>query len=148
ALDQGTETLKRIRELAQDAANDSKTSSERANIAKEVQQLREHLQSIANTKNSNKYIFNGTDTTTPPVIDESKMNLGLDHLDDTNVESVELVYEGQVFRYKETEDGNYVFQAEGRTRDVQLIISQDADERTVTYFEEPVPNPDPNADPD
>src|SRR5690625_1015226 len=53
ALDQGTEALKRIRELATDAANDSKTITERASIAKEITQLREHLQSIANTKNSN-----------------------------------------------------------------------------------------------
>ncbi|MDT8858788.1 flagellar hook-associated protein FlgL [Alkalihalobacillus sp. MEB130] len=67
ALDQGTQALARIRELATQAANDSYTPEERANMAKEVAQLREHLESIANSKNSNKYIFNGMNTTTAPV---------------------------------------------------------------------------------
>ncbi|KHF39622.1 flagellar hook-associated protein FlgL [Halalkalibacter okhensis] len=69
ALDQGTQALARIRELATQAANDSYTPEERANMAKEVAQLREHLESIANSKNSNKYIFNGMNTTTAPVQD-------------------------------------------------------------------------------
>jgi flagellar hook-associated protein 3 FlgL len=66
ALDQGTQALMRIRELATQAANDTYSPGERENIAKEVTQLREHLFSISNTKNGNKYVFNGTDTTNAP----------------------------------------------------------------------------------
>jgi flagellar hook-associated protein 3 FlgL len=36
-------------------------------IGKEIRQLKEHLVSIANTKVAGKYIFNGNDTTNPPV---------------------------------------------------------------------------------
>lgn len=100
ALDQGTQTLMRVRELATQAANDSYNTTERANIAKEVKQLREHLESIANTKNSNKYVFNGTDTTSSPIIG-SQMDIGLDRLfGDQPVEpnAVEIVYNGKTFR--------------------------------------------------
>ncbi len=143
ALDQATETLKRIRELAQDAANDSKTASERANIAKEIEQLREHIQSIANTKNSNKYIFNGTNTTNPPVLDAAKMNMGLDSLfkDDGSgdlvdeINSLELVYAGSIFKYdadasNADADGNHVFKDTSKSNTF-LTISSDG--KTITY---------------
>ncbi len=76
ALDDANVTLQRIRELGTQAVNDSYDSSERANIAKEIKQLREHLASIANTKNSNKYIFNGTDITNAPVINLDELDQG------------------------------------------------------------------------
>jgi flagellar hook-associated protein 3 FlgL len=67
ALDKATQTLQRIRELVVQASNDTYESSQRASIAQEVQQLTDHLVSIANTKVGDKYIFNGTDTLTKPV---------------------------------------------------------------------------------
>ncbi|MGX1983405.1 flagellar hook-associated protein 3 FlgL [Thermolongibacillus altinsuensis] len=67
ALDKATQTLQRIRELVVQASNDTYESSQRAAIAQEVQQLTDHLVSIANTKVGDKYIFNGTDTLTKPV---------------------------------------------------------------------------------
>lgn len=70
-LGQTTDALHRVRELTVQASNDSYEDTQRANIAKEVTQLREHLESMANTRSNNKYIFNGTDTTNPPVsVDE------------------------------------------------------------------------------
>ncbi|MGJ9385220.1 flagellar hook-associated protein FlgL [Salipaludibacillus sp. CF4.18] len=66
-LGQSTDALQRVRELTVQASNDSYEETQRANIAKEVTQLREHLESMANTRSNNKYIFNGTDTTNPPV---------------------------------------------------------------------------------
>ncbi|MBO8157637.1 MAG: flagellar hook-associated protein FlgL [Bacillaceae bacterium] len=62
ALDKATKALHRIRELAVQASNDSYEAGQRENISKEVEQLKEHLIDIANTKVNNKYIFNGTDT--------------------------------------------------------------------------------------
>lgn len=138
ALDQGTEALRRIRELATQAANDSYNAEERANIGKEIQQLREHLQSLANTKNSNKYIFNGTDTTNPPIIDINQMNLGLESLFDgtvTDANSVEIIYDSKVFKQVYSEGGKQIFQDVRQTspvygdadfdeKAVQLIIDQ------------------------
>lgn len=67
ALDKATQALQRIRELVVQASNDTYESSQRASIAREVQQLTDHLVSIANTKVGDKYIFNGTDTLKQPV---------------------------------------------------------------------------------
>lgn len=137
ALDQGTEVLKRIRELVQDAANDTKSADERANIAKEIEQLREHLQSIANTKNSNKYIFNGTDTTTPPISDSSKFNLGLDYLFEPGapLDSVELVYDSKIFVFdngnSDLDNGILVFQAVGNSNETLTVTN--GTELSVTY---------------
>ncbi|MEC2071267.1 flagellar hook-associated protein FlgL [Alkalihalophilus marmarensis] len=114
ALDEATQTVQRIRELATQASNDTYEATQRANIAKEVKQLREHLQSLANTKVSNKYIFNGTNTTQPPIIDDAKMNLGIDVLNETGINSLDeynVTYGGQTFRYVgEVGDGNRIFQ--------------------------------------
>ncbi|TWI59947.1 flagellar hook-associated protein FlgL [Halalkalibacter nanhaiisediminis] len=137
ALDQGTETLRRIREIATQAANDSYNAGERANMAKEVQQLREHLQSLGNTKNSNKYIFNGTDTTKPPVIDINSMEYGVDKLfaTGTDFNAIEVVYDGKIFKQVGIEGNKQIFQDVSQTspvygeadfddKAVQLIVQE------------------------
>ncbi len=65
ALDQVGEILHRVKELVVSAANDPKTDDDREKIKTEIDQMREQLQSIANTKVGEKYIFNGTLTLTP-----------------------------------------------------------------------------------
>ncbi|BDG37525.1 flagellar hook-associated protein FlgL [Saccharococcus caldoxylosilyticus] len=67
ALDEATQVLQRIRELVVQASNDTYEASQRESIAQEVQQLTDHLVSIANTKVGDKYIFNGTNTLQQPV---------------------------------------------------------------------------------
>ncbi|WP_018922002.1 flagellar hook-associated protein FlgL [Salsuginibacillus kocurii] len=67
ALDDTTQAMHRLRELAVQASNDTYDSDERANMANEVGQLKEHIISNANARSNDKYIFNGTDTTNPPV---------------------------------------------------------------------------------
>ncbi|MCM3716127.1 flagellar hook-associated protein FlgL [Alkalihalobacillus oceani] len=138
ALDQATETLRRIRDLSTQAANDSYNAEERANIAKEVQQLREHLQSLANTKSSHRYIFNGTDTTNAPIIDMEKIDIGLETLFDPNTEldKIELSYDGKIFKEVSSDGGQIVFEAVGQ-EDVQLIIEENGNKVTFTR-----PNPD------
>lgn len=67
ALNETTQALRRVRDLGVQASNGTYEEGQRENIAKEVDQLIEHLADIANTKVNNKYIFNGTDTTDKPV---------------------------------------------------------------------------------
>ncbi|KGP73560.1 flagellar hook-associated protein FlgL [Pontibacillus yanchengensis] len=67
ALDKTTQSLQRLRELAVQGSNGTYEEGQRKNIAKEVSQLKDHLQDIGNTKFNNKYIFNGNDTTTKPI---------------------------------------------------------------------------------
>ena len=65
-LDKIGSALQRARELMVQASTDTLTVEERLQINSELQQLREHINDLANTKIGNKYIFSGTKTTTPP----------------------------------------------------------------------------------
>lgn len=65
ALDKVGSALHRANELAIQAANGTTTPDDRAKIEAELDQLRQHIQNIANTKVGDKYIFSGTKTTTP-----------------------------------------------------------------------------------
>ncbi|WP_338751633.1 flagellar hook-associated protein FlgL [Bacillus sp. FJAT-52991] len=67
ALDKATLALQRIRELTNQASNDTYEETQRVAMKQEIEQLKEHLKDIINTKVGDKYIFNGTDTTNPPI---------------------------------------------------------------------------------
>lgn len=66
ALDQAVQALQRIRELTVQASNGTYEASQRSFIAKEIEQLKEHLRDIGNTEVGGKYIFNGTKTNVRP----------------------------------------------------------------------------------
>ncbi len=67
ALDKVTSAVQRIRELTVQASNDTYDPSQRESIAAEMEQLKEHIGELANTKVGDKYIFNGTETLSKPV---------------------------------------------------------------------------------
>lgn len=66
AFDKVGSALHRANELAIQASNGTTTPDDQAKIKAELEQLRQHIQNIANTKVGDKYIFSGTKTTTPP----------------------------------------------------------------------------------
>ena len=66
SLNQITNILQRVRELAVKAANGTFEQTSRDAIADEVTQLTDELVGIANTKVGSKYIFGGYETTTAP----------------------------------------------------------------------------------
>lgn len=59
-------TIQRANELMVQASSDTVTADDRKKIDTELQQLREHIQNLANTKIGDRYIFSGTKTTTAP----------------------------------------------------------------------------------
>ncbi|GLC87832.1 flagellar hook-associated protein FlgL [Lysinibacillus piscis] len=65
AFDQVGSALKRVKELIVQAANDSNTPEDRQKINAEMEQIREQLRDIANTKVGENYIFSGTHTNEP-----------------------------------------------------------------------------------
>ncbi|RFB11032.1 flagellar hook-associated protein FlgL [Bacillus sp. HNG] len=67
AMDKMTSALQRVRELTVQASTGTNGPDEKTNIALEVDQLKEHIATIVNTKVGNKFIFNGTNTTEKPV---------------------------------------------------------------------------------
>lgn len=118
ALDETTQVLNRIRDLTVQASNDSYDPVARGNIAKEIEQLQQHLVSMANTKIGDNYIFNGTNTGNPP-INENQFNLEYDKfIDDLNASSIQanqyvVSYQGQTYKYSsgttfESADGSTI----------------------------------------
>ncbi|MCM3322764.1 MULTISPECIES: flagellar hook-associated protein FlgL [Cytobacillus] len=77
ALDETNKIIQRIRDLTVQASSDSYDAGQRKNVASEIEQLRNQLETIANTKVNNKYIFNGSDTTNKPV-DLKKIDQNVD----------------------------------------------------------------------
>jgi len=58
-LDQSTEVLKRVKELAVQGANGTNPNVALNNIADEIEQLKGQLLDISNSKLNGKYVFNG-----------------------------------------------------------------------------------------
>lgn len=67
ALDDGTQVLQRMNELLIEAKNGTYEENERGDIGKEIEQLKNQMETIGNTKTMGKYIFNGTNTSEQPV---------------------------------------------------------------------------------
>ncbi|RDW16517.1 flagellar hook-associated protein FlgL [Oceanobacillus arenosus] len=67
ALNQATQAMQRLRDLAVQASSDTYGENERKNVAEEVKQIKLDLIDIANTKVNDKYIFNGTNTAKAPI---------------------------------------------------------------------------------
>jgi len=65
ALDKVGQAMHRARELVTSAANGTMTPEDKEKVQSELDQLREHIQDMANTKVGDKYIFSGTKTATP-----------------------------------------------------------------------------------
>lgn len=82
ALGQVGDALNRVKELVVQAANDTNTADDRQKIKLEIDQIREQLQDIGNTKVADKFIFTGTKTQAPLFID-GEINPDLLELDDT-----------------------------------------------------------------
>lgn len=93
SLNQVGEQMKRVRELVIQAANDTNSLDERAKIKTEIDQIRQQIQDVSNTKIGDRYIFSGTNTdkplfvdATPPNADGSKIiNADYQLYDGTNI---------------------------------------------------------------
>ncbi len=65
-LDKVGSALQRANELMVQLSNDTMTPEDREKINAEFKQLRDHIQSLANTRIGDSYIFSGTKTNTAP----------------------------------------------------------------------------------
>ena len=66
SLEDGSSVMQRVRELATQAANGTLSSSDRASISAEVDQLLDQMLGIANSRRGERYLFGGTETGAPP----------------------------------------------------------------------------------
>jgi len=66
AVDNASEIIHRARELAIYAANEVLTEDDMLVIAKEIEELKEEVINIANSKMGNRYLFSGQATSTVP----------------------------------------------------------------------------------
>lgn len=67
ALNQLTQNLQRVRELAVQGSNGTLSKQDAFSIAQEVQQIRDDIIKIGNTTYTGRYIFGGYDTQNPPL---------------------------------------------------------------------------------
>jgi len=65
ALDKVGQAMHRAKELVTSAANGTMTPGDKEKVQSELDQIRKHIQDLANTKVGDKYIFSGTKTATP-----------------------------------------------------------------------------------
>lgn len=90
ALSKGNSVLMRIKELMVQASSDSWGTHSREAIAQELEQLKEHLGDVANTKLNDRYIFAGKETDKPPYQNGAYVG--------TNPDSIEVeIIEGSYF---------------------------------------------------
>lgn len=67
ALDSAIQALQKIRELTVEGSNDTLVDSEKKAIAEQINQLKEQIVTLGDSKVGGKYIFNGTKTNESPV---------------------------------------------------------------------------------
>ncbi|MEC9487920.1 MAG: flagellar hook-associated protein FlgL [Halanaerobium sp.] len=84
ALDNAGKILQRARELAVYASNETLASEDKDAIALEIDQLREELMNIANTKVGDRYLFSGMKTDTRPFSESGSLAAGVDFNGDSN----------------------------------------------------------------
>ncbi|PZN09821.1 MAG: flagellar hook protein [Bacillota bacterium] len=75
ALDQATQILQRVRELAVRAASGSLPDSSLEAVRAEVEELRAHLVEVASTTLGDRYVFSGFRTDRPPYVIDANNNL-------------------------------------------------------------------------
>lgn len=64
-----SEALQRVRELTVQGTNGTLSDSDKEAVATEIEQIKMDIMTVANTQVAGRYIFNGTNTTQPPVVD-------------------------------------------------------------------------------
>ncbi|HVH96316.1 MAG TPA: flagellar hook-associated protein FlgL, partial [Bacillus sp. (in: firmicutes)] len=130
ALNETGEALQRIRELTVQASNDSYESSERGNIADEIQSLQEHLVSLADTKVGDTYIFSGTATDRTP-INENLLNIDYNKfVAESDKKDFVISYQGQTFKNDSTDaSGNTFIASNGE----KMIVDPATNKVTYQY---------------
>src|SRR5699024_12175423 len=75
ALDKGTQVMQRLEELAVKASTGTNSEDEHTAIKAEEEELEKQLIEVANTRESGKYICNGTDTNEKTVNKNGSLNI-------------------------------------------------------------------------
>ncbi|NSL51782.1 flagellar hook-associated protein FlgL [Calidifontibacillus erzurumensis] len=133
ALEETTQVLNRIRDLVVQASNDTYDPVARDSIAKEIEQLRLHLVSMANTKVGDNYIFNGTKTDSEPV-NSNRINIEFNELESTSQpENYVVSYNGETYKYQTTNGTTLEFESKFGNK---ILIDTNSGEVIYQYQEE------------
>ncbi|WP_374723519.1 flagellar hook-associated protein FlgL [Calidifontibacillus erzurumensis] len=133
ALEETTQVLNRIRDLVVQASNDTYDPIARDSIAKEIEQLKLHLVSMANTKVGDNYIFNGTKTDSEPV-NSNRINIEFNELESTSQpENYVVSYNGETYKYQTTNGTTLEFESRFGNK---ILIDTNSGEVIYQYQEE------------
>ncbi|WP_409252011.1 flagellar hook-associated protein FlgL [Bacillus sp. SCS-153A] len=69
-IDQANQGLQRVRELTIQGKNDTLSPEDRQAVAREIEQIKQDLVSVADTQVAGRYIFHGTDVSKSPIADK------------------------------------------------------------------------------
>lgn len=135
ALDKVQKGLERLRELAVQGANGTYEEGQRGNIASEVDQLKEHILDIANTKVNNKYIFSGTATTgnggdVPYALNEDGSFVNPINTEDVRIE----VSDGTKLRVNVTPDAIFTEELFQDLTDFSAALTEGTDDEAIGEF--------------
>jgi flagellar hook-associated protein 3 FlgL len=121
SLGEASNVFMRLKELAVQASNDTYNAEQRQAIAKEIDQLNEHLESLANTRVNGKYIFNGTNVNTKPV-DIANIEKTVADVTTGNGSDYLITYKGKQFTF-DTDSAGGTFLFKNGNEQIQLEAS-------------------------
>ena len=110
--------LQRAISLGVEGANGTLSDNDRAAIATELQGIQSQLVSLANTSYQGRYVFAGTNTSTPPYVVDNNAPSGVTYAGNTGVNQVSI---GNGYQLAVNQPGSQLFSASGN--DVFLAIS-------------------------
>ncbi|MBM7840438.1 flagellar hook-associated protein 3 FlgL [Alkalihalobacillus xiaoxiensis] len=144
SLRETSNILTRAKELVVKAATDTYGEDERKSIAEELNQLRQHLVTVANTNSAGKYVFNGIHSKQAP-LEEMNLDQVVNRLENgEDLSGTSISYGGELYVFEEgvfsTRDGNAQlelqdgqFSVNGETirQEEALVIKRAFDQSTV-----------------
>jgi flagellar hook-associated protein 3 FlgL len=102
--------LQRAISLGVEGANGTLSDSDRASIASELQGIQSQLVSLANTTYQGRYVFAGTNTSTPPFVADGTTPSGVFYTGNTDVNEVSV---GHGYKLAINQPGSQLFSSSG-----------------------------------
>lgn len=124
-LDEAGNIMKRVQELLVNAGDGALSDEDLQAIAAEVEELKNHMGTLANQQINGSYIFNGTDTDIPPY--DATANGGRGDFTGTNSEAINLEVSQGVFVRSNT-NGQNIFNFPDNANNIFKVLNNIIDD--------------------
>lgn len=124
-LDEAGNIMKRVQELLVNAGDGALSDEDLQAIAAEIEELKNHMGTLANQQINGSYIFNGTDTDIPPY--DATANGGRGDFTGTNGEAINLEVSQGVFVRSNT-NGQNIFNFPDNANNIFKVLNNIIDD--------------------